>query len=125
MSCLNINIFVLKSRYTYNFRTIFLTVRQFSSGQLKDSHGSLSTCIWCCMITQLTCTKSLSTDKQWELKMVKRWLDSTFDLQQSKECVVFGPTGCFLNGYTRTDKNGGDTSLGTYSLSCYCYSQGE
>ena len=26
MSCLNLNIFVLKSRYSYKFKTIFLTV---------------------------------------------------------------------------------------------------
>jgi hypothetical protein len=41
MSCLNSNIFVLKSRYTYNFRTIFLTVMPGA----KIFHATFLLCI--------------------------------------------------------------------------------
>ena len=39
MSCLNLNIFVLKSRYIYNFKTIFLTVKQPNTVDIKGLHG--------------------------------------------------------------------------------------
>ena len=42
MSCLKKNTFVLKSRYSYNFRTIFLTVASFRNDLLQNPYFSLN-----------------------------------------------------------------------------------